>query len=333
MMKKQILSLVLVVFMAMSMIGCGSSATEGSNTSSGEDEYVVQIPGGAAICSAPLYVAIEKGYLDEYGVKYNYFNSDVNDWDLVAAGKGDLVYGLLPTCIQRIANGFDISIPMGAHYGCINVVADKDSGIKSIADLKGKKVAIPGSMGSDPAILLQRMLAANNIAVSDVDLQVYTNADLETALLKGYVDAFVSWDPYATSVSRKTGNPIIFNQSTDELTKDEFCCVFGLRNDFVKEHPEVAKNLMKAIAKATDYIDTNPQEVAKLIYEKGYVVDGDYELNGELLDSYNYSAKYQKAKDSFIDVTDDLAKLGIISINVSPQQLADKVFVNIAEIE
>lgn len=338
---KKIICLLLVLCMAFSLVGCGesnqpapeSNESAGTDTGSSKDDYVVQMPMQSAICSAPIFIAMENGFLDEMGVKFEYINSETNIWDLIASGKADVSYGLLPTFIQRIANGFDLSVVAGIHFGCINVVAAKDSDIYSIADLKGKTVGIPGSMGSDPAVLLQRLLVANNIPINEVDLQVYTNADLETALLEGHVEAFVSWDPYATAVARKMDERIIYNMAIDDMTKDEFCCVLGLRKEFVEEHPEVAKRFTQAVVKASEWIAENPYEAAKIIYEKGYVPDPDVDLNGELLDSYNYTGKYESAKDSFVKVTKDLMDLEIISINVSAEEFADNVFVNIGELE
>ena len=76
--------------------------------------------------------------MEDCGVKYEYVNSE-NQWDLMAGGKNDINYGLLPTFVQRIANGYKMKIVGGAHFGCINMVATDASGIQSIKDLKGKK--------------------------------------------------------------------------------------------------------------------------------------------------------------------------------------------------
>ena len=321
-MKKKILSIILVACMVAGMaVGCGSKS-EGSDknttakSESGEDDYVVQIAQGPALCSAPVFIAIINGYMEDCGVKYEYVNSE-NQWDLMAGGKNDINYGLLPTFVQRIANGYKMKIVGGAHFGCINMVATDASGIQSIKDLKGKNVGIPGGMGSDPAILLQRMLTAYNINITDVNLQVFDNADLATALQEGQIEAFVSWDPYATIVSEYEGNHLIFNQSDDEMTKDEYCCVFGFSDTLVEDHPEVAKNYVKALSMACDFISENPVEAAKLCYENGYVADEDYEFNGKLLESYRYKFNYEDAKASFVDVTKDLNDLGIITLNKS----------------
>ena len=337
-MKKKILSIILVACMVAGMaVGCGSKSEGGdknttAKSESGEDDYVVQIAQGPALCSAPVFIAIINGYMEDCGVKYEYVNSE-NQWDLMAGGKNDINYGLLPTFVQRIANGYKMKIVGGAHFGCINMVATDASGIQSIKDLKGKNVGIPGGLGSDPAILLQRMLTAYNINITDVNLQVFDNADLATALQEGQIEAFVSWDPYATIVSEYEGNHLIFNQSDDEMTKDEYCCVFGFSDTLVEDHPEVAKNYVKALSMACDFISENPVEAAKLCYENGYVADEDYEFNGKLLESYRYKFNYEDAKASFVDVTKDLNDLGILTLNKSADELADETFVNAGQVK
>ncbi len=336
-MKRKILSVILTISMTVALlVGCSGEAQEGDTTegaSAGEeDDYVVQIVQGPALCSAPVFIAIINGYMEECGVEYEYTNSE-NQWDAMAGGKNDINYGLLPTFVQRIANGYEMEIVGGAHFGCINVVATDESGIEGIEDLKGRKVGIPTGMGSDPAILLQRMLTANDIEVSEVNLQVFNNADLGTALQEGQIEAFVSWDPYATIVSEYEGNHLIFNQAEDEMTKDEYCCVFGFSQTLIEDHPDVAKRYVEALSMACDFIAENPVEAARLCYEEGYIADEDYEFNGKLLESYRYELKYQPAKDSFIDVTNDLLDLEIISLNQSAEELADECFVNIGEVE
>ncbi len=336
-MKRKILSVILTISMTVALlVGCSGEAQEGDTTegvSAGEeDDYVVQIVQGPALCSAPVFIAIINGYMEECGVEYEYTNSE-NQWDAMAGGKNDINYGLLPTFVQRIANGYEMEIVGGAHFGCINVVATDESGIEGIEDLKGRNVGIPTGMGSDPAILLQRMLTANDIEVSEVNLQVFNNADLGTALQEGQIEAFVSWDPYATIVSEYEGNHLIFNQAEDEMTKDEYCCVFGFSQTLIEDHPDVAKRYVEALSMACDFIAENPVEAARLCYEEGYIADEDYEFNGKLLESYRYELKYQPAKDSFIDVTNDLLDLEIISLNQSAEELADECFVNIGEVE
>lgn len=117
------------------------------------------------------------------------------------------------------------------------------------------------------------------------------------------------------------------------LGKDEYCCVFGFSDTLVEDHPEVAKNYVKALSMACDFISENPVEAAKLCYENGYVADEDYEFNGKLLESYRYKFNYEDAKASFVDVTKDLNDLGIITLNKSADELADETFVNAGQVK
>lgn len=333
-MKKRVLAALLVFAMTVgTVVGCGSAASKGDSEGTAEDEYVVQIVEGASLCTAPTYLAMENGYLDELGVKYEFIKSEENLWDAMVAGKNDIIYGLLPVFVERIANGFDMVVVSGTHYGCINAVATDESGIESIADLKGRKVGIPDGLGSSPAVLLQRMLVAYGIEISEVDLQVYSNADLQTVLQEGHIEAFISWDPYASIVAEIEGNHIIFDQANDPMTKDEYCCLFGLRPEFVEEHPEIAKKVVQAYTKACEFISENPEEAAKICYEAGYIADEDYVFNGKLLDSYRYATNYEDTKASFIDVTNDLLELEIITLDKTAEELADEMFQNVGELE
>lgn len=339
-MRKRIVSVILCVSMAATMLmGCSSNkenkADDASTTSEkkGDEGYVVQVPYYSSLCSAPFHIAIEKGYFDEVGLNVNAFPENNSDLDLVVSGKADVAYDLLPTVVQRIENGLDIKVVMGAHVGCINVVANKDSGISSINDLKGKTIGVPGSLGSDPAIMLQRALTSAGIGVSadnmEVNLVVYDNADLQGVLEKGTVDAFVSWDPYASIVAKETDNPIIWSQATDEKTKDESCCLVMLRPEFAKEHPEEALKFCQAIAKACDFIAENPKEAAQIQIDKGYVANDDVELNTSLLTSYNFKATVAACKESYISCAQDLIDLGIVETNSTAKELADKAFISL----
>lgn len=338
-MKKKLISMILCVSMAASlMIGCGSSNESSSEASkeaaaTEEEAYEVQIPYYSSLCSAPFHIAIEKGYFDEVGLTYNAFPEDNSDMDLVVSGKADVAYDLLPTIIQRIANGLDIKVVMGAHVGCINIVAHKDSGITSIADLKGKTIGVPGSLGSDPAVMLQRALTAAGISISpdnmEVDMVVYDNANLQGALEDGSIDAFVSWDPYASIVAKETDNPIIWSQATDEQTKEELCCLVMLSPTFAEEHPEEALKFCQAIAKACDFIAENPEEAAQIQIDKGYVANDDVELNASLLASYNFKATIAACKASYIACAQDLINLGIVETEATAEELVENAFITL----
>ncbi len=330
-MKKRLLAVLMTTILALSMFtACGgsggSSEKEGSDSG---DDYVVQIPFAGEMCSAPLNVADLKGFYEEEGVKYEIIKTGDDQFDAVAAGKADVIYTLLPNLIERMSNGFELQVVMGCHYGCLNMVAPADSDIKTVADLKGKKIGVPG-LGTSPHVMLQRVLKAYDIGSTpdnmEVEILAFQDTDLVAAMEKGSIDAFMVWDPFATQCAREDGAKLLYEQAADESTKDEDCCYIGLRPDFVKEHPDVAAAYCRAIQKACDWIAENPEECAQLLVDNDLAGIDDVELTAELLASYRYKAEVQIAKDAFVKSTQDLIDLGIIEIDGSAEDFTNKAF-------
>lgn len=335
-MKKKIISMVLsLVMVATTLVGCGNKTNnEDSNKSetkteenakteeNKKDDYVVQIPISTSLCSAPMQLAKINGYFDEVGLNWEEVNlGDNSSLDFVATGKADISYDLLQTLVQRIASGLDYQVITGVHYGCINIVASKESGITEVSQLKGKRIGCPVSLGSDPSVMLQRVLTSEGIGCTadnmEVDLQVFQDPDLQTALKNGSIDAFVSWDPFASLVAKNDDEVLIWKQAESELTKDEYCCFLGCRPEFAKEHPEAVKKIVKAIQMSCDFIQKDPEEAVKRVLDEGYVAGNDVELYSELLKSYNYNTNVEGGRESFKNCAQSLSDLGIISLNQS----------------
>jgi sulfonate transport system substrate-binding protein len=87
------------------------------------------------------------------------------------------------------------------------IVVPKDSPIKSVAELKGKKVAL--NKGSNVHYLLVRALEKAGLKYSDIQPVFLPPADARAAFERGAVDAWVIWDPFLAAVERQTGARIV----------------------------------------------------------------------------------------------------------------------------
>ena len=140
---------------------------------------------------APLIIAEKRGYFKEMGLEVEMIEpADPNDPPkLVAAGKLDLAISYQPQLHIQIDQGLPvvrvgtlISVPLNA------LVVLKDGPIKSIADLKGKKVGF--SVGGFEEALLSGMLEKYNLKMSDIEL-ININFSLSPSLIAKKVDAVI----------------------------------------------------------------------------------------------------------------------------------------------
>src|SRR4051794_975854 len=87
------------------------------------------------------------------------------------------------------------------------ILVAADSPIKTLADLKGKKVAVTKGAGSH--FLLLAALAKAGLSFKDISPAYLTPADGRSAFIGGNVDAWVAWDPFLTSAQRASGARVL----------------------------------------------------------------------------------------------------------------------------
>ena len=140
---------------------------------------------------APLIVALEKGYFAERGLEVEFIApTDPNlPPKLVAAGKADLAVSYQPQLHLQVAQGLPIrrvGTLVATPLNTLLVLADGP--IKSIADLKGKKVGF--SIGGFEDAILKVMLAGHGLTLDDIEL-INVNFSLSPSLMSGQVDAVI----------------------------------------------------------------------------------------------------------------------------------------------
>jgi putative hydroxymethylpyrimidine transport system substrate-binding protein len=140
---------------------------------------------------APLFVAAERGYFADVGIEVEMIApANPNDPPkLVAAGKADLAVSYQPQLHLQVAQGLPlrrIATLIGTPLNSLVVLADGP--VKSISDLKGRKIGF--SVGGFEDALLRAVLARHDLTLDDVTL-VNVNFSLSPSLLSGQVDAVI----------------------------------------------------------------------------------------------------------------------------------------------
>lgn len=318
---KRAFSAVLAGTLVLSLLtGCGNSSDGGSgNADNGNsDSYVFKIgTANGSLCLAPLHVAADLGYFDEEfdaaGIKYELVEIDIQQAaDLVASGQIDACVGLAGCLIPQVDNGLEIAFTAGLHTGCTKYYVAADSDINDMADLKGKKIGVPG-MSDSSVVALKRKLADVGVGVSttnmEIELVVYNMTDLPLALSNGAVDAIAVHDPVATAGEEEYGFKKILDLTDDEKFKNEYCCTSFVATDFYNKHPEATAAYTRALMKAAAYVQADPEGAAKFQIDNDQC-SGELATNTKLLSSYNYQPSVSAMESTFRNACSDLLDIG-----------------------
>jgi NitT/TauT family transport system substrate-binding protein len=168
----------------------GCACTNGPSRSSGASALTVGLGYIPSVQFAPFYLADQAGYYRDAGLSVTFQNKI--DPDLVAlVGQGALDMGVADgtSVIPAVSQGIPIRY-VATLYGTYPsiVFAKKSSGIKTAADLRGKKLGIPGKYGSS-WIMLQALLGSVHLSPDDLTIVEYPDFGQGVAVQQGAVDA------------------------------------------------------------------------------------------------------------------------------------------------
>jgi sulfonate transport system substrate-binding protein len=210
------------------------------------------------------------------------------------------------------------SINFGSTAGSAALIARINGNpIKSVSDLKGKKVAMV--RGTDPHIFLVRALLDAGLTDKDITpVLVQQHADGGTALLRGDVDAWAGLDPMMAQHEVKDGAKLFYRKPEANTWG-----ILNVREEFAKDHPDLVKRVITAYEEARKYSLANYDELKKIFIAAtkldGAVVDKQLKERTEL--THNKVGPAQR--ESILEAGLALQKAGVIQANVDVKKAVD----------
>lgn len=275
---KKLISLALAGVMALSLAACGStpSSTPASGSTSAStpasepaeefetvDLRVAYMPNMGS--NSLLATALNMGYFEQMGLNVTLTEFQGGPAEIAAMASGDIDisqigHGAHALCIEGQAKIF--------HLDCTSladaVVANTDKGISSIADLKGKTIAV--SSGTSAEIILNLALASAGLTQDDVTLVEMDANGMVSAMVSGGVDACATWSPSTMTIANALGDKALTlatnNDYVDQVT---FPSSFITTEKFASENHDVLVRFSRALLMAQDYRADNIEEVAKWV--------------------------------------------------------------------
>ena len=329
----RVLSGVLAGTLALSLSACGSSSSADSSAADGASDSGtthLRLIYSPSLCAAPMYIAIENGYFEDEGLNVEQVTVDAaHVSEAIGADQVDVGMGLIGKLLQPLENGLPIKFTTGLHTGCTKLLVPGDSNIKSITDLKGKKIGVPG-LADAATVVSKRSLSAAGIGVTEqnmeVEFSVYSRNDLPQALENGAVDAIALGDPTASIAEEQYGLTALIDTATDPEYKDEYCCAAFVTSKLAAENPAAAAAFTRAVQKASQWVQENPDETAKIIVDKQYI-SGDVDFCAQILKTYNYKPSVQGGYDALKQNAQELTEIGILKEGTDATKFADNAYI------
>jgi sulfonate transport system substrate-binding protein len=137
------------------------------------------------------------------------------------------------------------------------ILVKNDSPLKSVADLKGKKVAL--NRGSNVHYLLVKALEKQGLTLKDVEVVYLAPGDARPAFETGKVDAWVIWNPFLADAVNAGARVL-----TDGQGLVDNYLFYVARRGFAEQHPDLVKLVLDEFQTLSAWESKNPEETARL---------------------------------------------------------------------
>lgn len=217
--------------------------------------------------AALAMIAVEEKFFENAGLDVNVkkYNSGALSLKALLAGEAPVATTAdIPIAFESLAHqDFSIVATIGSSDNEGRIVARKDKGVQTPADLRGKRVATQKS--SAVHFFLHMFLLQNGLSAGDIQLSYMKPDELVKALVNGDIDAFSMREPFASQAMQSLGdNGIVFMQPG--LYRKTFSLV--VRNDLLKQKPRLVQRLLEGLAQAEAFALKQPEK-AKAILARG----------------------------------------------------------------
>ncbi|WP_018751170.1 ABC transporter substrate-binding protein [Paenibacillus sanguinis] len=319
----------------------GNAATEnGAADSSGNSEIAnetLETPSFTLVgvrdaqISSQQIIADKLGYFKEEGLEITnqLIESGPDIAPMIAGGSAPLSIQTNFMDIILTSNGVDVKIvaPLAQIAGTQAVVGGKNLNLSSAKDLEGKTIGVPS--GADVVIAINNMGKELGVDVEKIKYVNLAPSDAVVALEKGNIDAMAAWEPFITKAIQ-SGGKFLFSGTKSELPDNpgdvdwmSVHTTIQATDDFLTENPNTIKAVLRALYKATDYINNNREEAIRILAPELHLSEE------ELTQIMNRNVYSMEVNDSYVSgsngpaVGQYLKSTGNIKAEQNPQLYHD----------
>ena len=237
------------------LAACGDSG--GSGTTEVTYGYIPDFNG-----TSLLAIADDQGLWEENGLKANLQTFTNGPLQIQALGTGDLDFGYIgPGAMWLPASGKAKVVTVNGVGQADRVIAQP--GLSTIADLAGKKIAIPEGTSGD--MIVQLALEDAGMSLEDIEKVAMDAATVVSAFSSAQVDAAGIWYPMIDNIKEQVPDLVELAQNSDFADVMQFPNVMVTGADFPEENEETTIAVLKVLRAAMDYRVDNLEETVELV--------------------------------------------------------------------
>ena len=196
------------------------------------------------------------------------------------------------------------------------LVTTKESGIATVQDLRGKRVAV--TRGTDPHIFLVRALQQAGMTEKDIRPVLLQHPDGKTALIRGDVDAWAGLDPMMAQAEIENGARLFYRNPQANTWG-----ILNVREAFLNEHPDLVRRVLAVYEEARKFSLANYDDEKRVFMEvtKLPAAVADIQLKERTELTFNRIGAEQR--DSILQAGLALQQAGVIPANVDVKKTLD----------
>jgi NitT/TauT family transport system substrate-binding protein len=214
---------------------------------------------------APLFVAKDKGYFEQHGLDVTLTKILLasNVPGALVAGSLDIGMGTPPMLLVTDEGGLDFQAiaavsRLEKDNPFVSLIARPQANIKEAADLKGKKLGVPG-FNSTMDITFRKWLMDRNVQPSEVHFVEAVFPQMHDLLAGGQLDAAIVLEPFRTLII-KDGTGVDVRDFFSDLSPDAIAAIWMAKADWIKAHPDIVAGFRAGMAQGIADLQANPDE-------------------------------------------------------------------------